>query len=74
MQTKSKHLSFLKQVSKNERSFPMKKKHFTMEGPDQKSTPGQVKGLKTAVLTAGKKPKIFEGPDLSGGGWVRKGK
>jgi hypothetical protein len=54
----------------------LKSSKMAMEGPDTKVKGGPIKGVKNVSL--GKEHKVkgfsFEGPDKSGGGWVKGGK
>ena len=44
---------------------------ISMSGPDTKIKGGPVTNMKSKSFVAGKKIKNVEGPDLSGGGWVK---
>ena len=50
---------------------PKGKGGFKMSRPDTKVKGGPVTNMKSKVFTPGKKVKNVEGPDLSGGGWVK---
>ncbi len=49
----------------------LKSEKLSMSKPDYSKPGGPVHKVSSVKLTPGKKVKNVEGPDLSGGGWVK---